>query len=402
MVEDGKCLTYSHRLLLAGVLLVAAVALVGALFNGRVQAQTAGPGPEVQVEETLETVVTRVVREQWRESPDGQRQRSQELELAVTKGSLAGQTITVESGNLSLANLPRYKVGDELLVLRRQAPRGDEVYFISDYIRRTPLLYLFAAFVIIAVAVGRWWGVTSIIGMGFSFLVIFVFILPRILAGGDPVITTVVGSLFIIPVTFYLSHGVNRKTSIAVVGTVIALVITGTLAVYFVDFAKLSGYASEEAAFLRSAQFGGAVDVRGLLLAGIIIGTLGVLDDVTVSQASIVRQLRRTDVGLPALEIYRRAMAVGQDHISSMVNTLVLVYTGASLPLLLLFLDARTSFWEVVNYEVVADEIVRTLVGSIGLMLAVPITTFLSCYYGEGRVADQGSEGTDPAESVDA
>jgi len=183
--------------------------------------------------------------------------------------------------------------------------------------------------------------------------------------------------LFIIPITFYLSHGFNKKTTVAVGGTVIALIITGILAGIFVEAAKLTGFASEEAGFLQVAKQG-LVNIKGLLLAGIIIGVLGVLDDVTVSQSAIVFQLKQANAKIKAGELYKRAMDVGKDHISSMVNTLVLVYTGAALPLLLLFIDNPHPFSEVVNYEIIADEIVRTLVGSIGLVLAVPITTLIA------------------------
>jgi uncharacterized membrane protein len=184
----------------------------------------------------------------------------------------------------------------------------------------------------------------------------------------------------IIPATFYPSHGFNRKTHIAVFSTLIALVATGFLAKFFINFAKLSGLSSEEAGFLQVLN-PEVSSMQGLLLAGIIIGVLGVLDDVTVSQASIVGQLKSANPELNTRQLYVRAMKVGHDHISSMVNTLVLVYAGASLPLLLLFTDAAKPFIELVNYEIIADEVVRTLVGSIGLILAVPITTLLASWF---------------------
>ena len=154
------------------------------------------------------------------------------------------------------------------------------------------------------------------------------------------------------------------------------MVITGLLAKFFIEVAKLTGYASEEAAFLYVAKEG--VNIRGLILAGIIIGTLGVLDDITISQAAIAQQLRAANPKISRKEQFWRAMDVGRDHIASMINTLVLVYTGAALPLLLLFITNSHPFTEVINYEVIAEEIIRTLVGSIGLIAAVPITTFLA------------------------
>jgi uncharacterized membrane protein len=213
--------------------------------------------------------------------------------------------------------------------------------------------------------------------MGVSFAIIFSYILPTISSGADPIITAIIGSLLIIPATFYLSHGFNKKTTVAIIGTVISLLIVGALAGYFVDAAKLTGFASEEAAFLQVA-LGGTVNIRGLLLAGIIIGVLGVLDDITISQSSIVSELKLASPKIKFKELYTRAMNVGQDHISSMVNTLVLVYTGAALPLLLLFLNNSQPISQLISNELIADEIVRTLVGSIGLVLAVPITTLIA------------------------
>ena len=319
-------------------------------------------------EETLEGKVTRILEE---------KQPYQKLEILVTKGSLKDKNITIESGNLPMSNLPKYLVGDELVINYGQDFQGSDNFYITDYVRRSALFWLFAIFVIIAVAVGRWQGMSSLFGLGISFLVIFKFILPKISAGSDPVQIAILGSLIIIPATFLLSHGVNKKTAIAIAGTFISLIITGILAHTFVEASKLTGFASEEAGFLQAYK-PGLINIRGLLLAGIIIGVLGVLDDITISQSAIVQQLKSANPKLKAGKLYKKAMAVGKDHIASMINTLVLVYTGAALPLLLLFIDNPHPFSEVVNYEIIADEIVRTLVASIGLILAVPITTLIA------------------------
>jgi uncharacterized membrane protein len=239
-------------------------------------------------------------------------------------------------------------------------------------------VWLLAIFVTTAILIGGWQGLTSLLGMVVSFGVIFMFILPQIALGKDPVGVVVIGSLAIIPATFLLSHGVNKKTGIAILGTLISLVITGFFAHFFVNTAKLTGFASEEAGFLQVYN-PGLINMKGLLLAGIIIGLLGVLDDITISQAAIVAELKATDTKLAIGDLYKKAMRIGKDHIASMINTLVLVYTGAALPLLLLFINNPHSFLEVINYEIIADEVVRTLVGSIGLMLAVPITTIIAC-----------------------
>jgi len=342
-----------------------------------VSAQTEIVG-EPTKEETLEGKITRVLEEK-QIIPTGvkETQLYQKLEILVTKGSLKDKKITIENGNLPMSNLPKYKVGDELVINYGKDFEGNDSFYITDYVRRSALLWLFVIFVIIAVAVGRWQGATSLLGMAISFVVIFKFILPKILVGGDPVQIAILGSMMIIPATFLLSHGVNKKTGIAITGTLISLIITGILAAFFVEAAKLTGFASEEAGFLQAYQ-PGLINIKGLLLAGIIIGVLGVLDDITISQSAIVQQLKAANPKLKPGELYKKAMAVGKDHIASMVNTLVLVYTGAALPLLLIFIDNPHPLAEVINYEIIADEIVRTLIGSIGLISAVPITTIIA------------------------
>jgi len=331
-------------------------------------------------QETLEATVTEILEEKEIQFPDleGEKQLYQKLELLVTKGSLIDREIIIESGDIPIASLQKYKSGDNVVVFYSKSPEGDEYFYISDYVRRAPLFLLLIIFVVVTLIIAKWRGFSSILGMGFSFLVIFKFILPKILAGANPISVAIIGSFFIIPITFYLSHGLNKKTTVAILGTIISLVITGILAGVFVDAAKLTGFASEEAGFLQVFRQG-QVNIKGILLAGIIIGVLGVLDDVTVSQSAIVFQLKKVNSNMKSGQLYKKAMDVGKDHISSMVNTLVLVYTGASLPLLLLFIDNPHPFLEVINYEILADEIVRTLVGSIGLVLAVPITTFIAC-----------------------
>lgn len=327
-------------------------------------------------EEILEGTIVEILEEKELEL-EGQKQLYQKLEILVTKGTLKDRKIIVEAGDLPVVSQPKYKKGDKVLVSFSKDFAGNDMFYISDFVRRDSLTVLFFIFIALVVLVGGWRGASSLLGMGFSFLIIFKFILPQILAGRDPVLVAILGSLFIVPLTFYLSHGLNRKTTIAMVGTFASLLITGILAKIFVEMARLTGYASEEAAFLQVFKQG-VMNVKGLLLAGIIVGALGVLDDVTVAQAAVVEQLRRAKKKIPPKELFIRAMSVGQDHIASMVNTLVLVYTGAALPLLLLFINNPHPFSEIVNYEIIAEEIVRTLVASIGLISAVPITTFLA------------------------
>ncbi len=333
---------------------------------------------EVGEEESLEAVVVKIIEEKTIVPPGGgKEQLYQKLLLRVEKGSLRGQEIVVENGGEALVNVSRYRLGDRLIVSRNKDFSGHDVFYISDYVRRRSLFILFAIFIVLTIFSARWQGVSSLLGMAFSFFVIFILVLPRILSGDDPVWAAMVGSFFIVPITFYLAHGVNKKTTTAILSTFISLLVVGFLARIFIDLSRLSGFASEEVGFLKLGARE-TINVRGLLLAGIIIGALGVLDDVTISQAAVVDQLSKTKEKMGAKELYRRAMAVGRDHIASMVNTLVLAYTGAALPLLLLFVNNPHPFGEVINYEIVAEEIIRTLVGSIGLVLAVPLTTLLA------------------------
>ena len=249
-------------------------------------------------------------------------------------------------------------------------------YNIRDLERGRPMVALAALFVLAVIVFGRWQGVRSLIGLACSFAVIVGFVVPAILRGQSPVPVALVGAMAIMLASLYLSYGVGRKTTAAVVGTALALALTGALTAGFVELAALTGLASEDA-LNASFQVGG-ISLQGLLLAGIILGGLGVLDDVTVSQASLVFELRRADPAAGFAELTRGALAVGRDHVAASVNTLFLAYAGASLPLLVLFVSGGDPLGTVVTAEAVAVEVVRTLCGSVGLIAAVPLTTVLA------------------------
>jgi uncharacterized membrane protein len=300
--------------------------------------------------------------------PPGARTIDVTARLDDTGETVAFQT-TDDTGAL-------YEAGQQVRLAVISQEGFEPTYFISDFRRSTPLLVLAALFITAVVAFGRGQGARALIGLTLTFLLIIGFIIPAVLDGRSPLTVAIVGSLLIMIVTLYLSHGFSAKTTAAVVGTSLALLVTGLLAVAFVSATNLTGFASEEAR-LANVEVGG-LSLRGLLLAGIIIGGLGVLDDVTMSQASTVFQLRRANASLGFTELLRGALNVGRDHIAATVNTLFLAYAGASLPLLILFAGSPDPFGTVVTSETVAVEIVRTLVGSIGLIAAVPITTALA------------------------
>lgn len=359
------------RVLKPKLLILSVIFVIFSLFFGsqaNIKAQTEN--------ELHEGRVVEIIQEYFIEEA-GRRNLYQEIRLLATSGSLEGSELIVENGGPITTSIGRFDIGDKVVFMQIPTYEGESTYIITDFVRREGLLALFILFVVVVVAIGKWWGISSLLGMAFSFIVIFKFILPMIVKGYDAVLIAIIGSAFIIPVTFSLSHGLNRKTLIAVAGTLITLIITGSLAVFFVDLTNLTGFSTDEANFLQF-ELGERINMKGILLAGIIIASLGILDDITISQASIVRELKSANKKLTQNELFKKAMNVGTDHIASLVNTLILVYTGASLPLLLLFITGTSPFSEVINYEMIADEVVKTLVGSIGLVLAVPITTLIA------------------------
>lgn len=296
--------------------------------------------------------------------------------VKLSEGPERGRQVAVETGEG--VGAPKISDGDGVVLGRSADPTGTGTvtYYFADFQRRSPMLLLALLFAVVVVLLGRLRGVAALVALAVSLLVIVKFVLPAILEGQNPLAVAVVGSAVIMFLALYLTHGINAQTTTAVLGTLVSLGLTGVLASVFVAASHFTGLASEEAGFLQSAA--GQVNLRGLLLGGIVIGSLGVLDDVTVTQASAVWQLHRANPELGVRGLYRSGLHIGRDHIASTVNTLVLAYAGASLPLLLLFTLAGQPFGQVVTGEVVAGEVVRTLVGSIGLVASVPITTGLA------------------------
>lgn len=303
----------------------------------------------------------------------------QELDLLFLNGEREGESLTIEHEFGLYLSGQEFEEGDSIVVVENQTTAGETQFIAMDHVRRPSLVLIFAIFVFTVVIVNRKKGLLSLLAMLYSFAILFLVVLPLLLKGISPVPTAILGATLIAPVSFTLSHGWNKKTAVAVAGTLISLVITGVLAALFAKFSHLTGLAAEEAAFLFTGGFEN-INFQGLTLAGIIIAGLGVLDDVCITQSSVVKQLKSAQSKLKFKELFNRGMEVGRDHITSVVNTLILVYTGASLPLLLLFMNAEQSLGQVLNYEILAEEIVRTLTGSIGLVLAVPITTALAAY----------------------
>ncbi len=307
--------------------------------------------------------------------PEEDRFKNQNLRIQFLSGELTGQQATAVAA-LDKTSFGQFKVGQKVIV-RQVKLANNQQLVVTDFLRSEALWAISIVFLLAVIIVSHKKGFSSLISMGLSFVVITRLILPMLNQGQNPVLVSSLAALIIIPLTFYLSHGVKKKTHVAVIGTLVALIFSTLLASLFVKNAHLSGYTSEEVGFLNIDK-DGQLDVRGLLLAGIIIGLLGTLDDITVTQSGLVSQLNKNQPKLSPKQLYHQAMAVGQDHIASMVNTLVLVYTGAALPLLMIFIDNPYPVWYIVNQEIVAEEIIRMLVGSVGLIVAAPLTTLLA------------------------
>lgn len=293
--------------------------------------------------------------------------------ISITDGRTAGEVYTVEQ---STGGARPLAAGDKILVLADTAADGSTNYSFYEYQRSTPMLWLLALFVVTIIAFGRWRGVGALAGLAASLLVLVVFLLPSLLDGNNAVLVALVGTSVIAFIALYLAHGFNTATTIALVSTFGALAVTGLLSWIFIHLSTFTGYTDEGTQFLDALNV--PIDPRGILLAGIVVGSLGVLDDVTVTQVSAVWELHHVQPDLSMKELYRRALRIGRDHISSTVNTLFLAYAGASLPLMLLFTEVGQGFGSIVTREIVAVEIVRSLVGSIGLVSAVPISTWLA------------------------
>ncbi len=354
---------------------LAVVLLLLALAAGAYTAIAEGPESAPPQDEILEAVVGHVVEERDMDVM-GQRQVVQKLELIIASGPRRGEVIIVDHGTLPQVSLRRYHAGDRVFV-RTYSSDGIIQYGLELPSRWMALVGVTMLFVAIVVGISRWHGLASLVSLGMSFGVLFIYILPRLGVGQDPLRVILLGGALIVPPSFYLSHGISLKTTVAILGTALSLVLTVFLASALIQWVGLTGYASEQASFLQM-QSPGLFDIRDLLLAGIVVGALGILDDVTVSQAAIVQQLREANPQLSFADLYRRAMQVGQDHIASVVNTLALVYAGAALPLLLLLRTGPLPLTYLLSQDILAEEIVRMVVASIGLMTAVPLTTLLA------------------------
>lgn len=354
-----------------------AVVLVGVLtLIGLVTLWPRGEAPElVQPTDYVDATVDEVDRIECAAVEADALTGCQRATATLTSGPDHGQRIVFLVRDTDFS-VPELEPGDRVVLLDVASSPAPYRYTFADFQRASPLWLLVGLFVVAVIAVGRWQGVRALAGLVGSGLVLVVFVVPALIRDESAVLVALSGTIAIAFLALYLAHGFHATTTVALAGTLISLLIIVVLALGAASLAELSGLADEEAQALRVTA--DALDLRGLLVAGIVVGALGVLDDVTVTQVSTVASLRRANPSLSRPALYREAIRVGRDHVASTVNTLVLAYAGAALPLLLLFSQGGRPVGRLVTSEVVSVEIVRMLVGSIGLILSVPITTALA------------------------
>lgn len=322
--------------------------------------------------------VIHIVDEEVRQIPGTDtEQLFQTIEAKILDGPQKGQIITIENDYLELDQGNKFYFNYNVYI------DGTEAHAITNIDRRGSLLFLVILFVFAVIVFGGWQGVRSLFALAGSFFAIFYLLVPGLLNGWNPLLASFIVAAGILFAAIFFTHGFNKESAVAYGGTMISVLITTVFAIFAVNGADLSGFATDESVYLNF-NTRGTLDFTALLLGAIIIGILGVLDDIAVTQAAVVTELFDSNADMSRKEVFRRALRIGREHVGALVNTLVLAYTGASLPLLLYFYISPASFGVSVNSELFATEIVRTIVGSIGLILTVPIVTLLAVFYLKG------------------
>lgn len=335
------------------------------------------PSPD----DTFKAVVLKVLAERRVVREDGSIDNQQNLLLEGISGKYHEQQVTsVGIGDFDLVSIGSYQAGDRVYVDVISDEQGQKLFMVTDFDRTGWLYLLVIIFVIVTVLVGGLKGFKSLLSLASSFAVIVFLVVPLLMKGVNPLAVAVLGSLLIMVIIIYLTDGINRKSHIAIFSVLISLILTLALAYLFTWLTRLSGLSTEEATLLVGTS-SGKINFQGLLLAGILIGAVGVLDDIILGQIEAVAQIKLANAKLASSEVFRMGIKIGRTHLGAIINTLFLTYTGASLALLMLFYlnpAGPVNFFQVINNDLIATEIVRTLVGSIGLMLSMPIATYLA------------------------
>jgi len=309
----------------------------------------------------------------------------QDVTLEIQSGTENGKIVNTQySTAASSFDKQKLHTGEQVVIAKSTDYRGD-TYDVMDSFRLPMVGVFLLIFFVLAAFFGRGNGARAVLGLGVSLLVLMAFVVPQIFAGHSPILISAIGSAMIAIISILLSHGLNIRSYVALGATLIALVVAFIFSTLAVHLAALSGGGTEEAMFLQ-LNYLTNVNLQGLLLGGMVIGTLGVLDDVTTAQVAAVEEIHNADDRLTYTDLYKRGLSVGREHIASLVNTLALAYVGASFPIFLLFsMPEAPPMWVLLNSEQIMEEIVRALVGGGALILAVPISTILAAYIFAGR-----------------
>jgi uncharacterized membrane protein len=311
----------------------------------------------------------------------------QTLRIELLAGEKIGQVMSLDNDIMVL------DVGDVIFVNRLVAIDDTEYLTFKDIERRPQLFWMALLMVVLVLGFSGWQGMRALFSLALSVLAILFLLVPALLAGYEPALVSLLIAGVILASSLFLTHGFKPRVWIAFIGTFSAVGVTCLLVWLSVDWLRLTGFGSDASVYLNFST-GGTLDIAGLLLGSIIIGLLGVLDDVSITQASVVQELRAANPDLTPFELYKRAINVGRDHVGSLVNTLALAYLGTALPLVMFYSRANADFWQSINQEVIAAEILRIIIGSIGLILAVPFTTAVAArYFGRREVSVHDDHG---------
>lgn len=339
-----------------------------------------------EVQEILKAEVFEVVDEYERDiMGTGAQTTVQELRIIIKEGEREGEVVKLEN------DLVKLEKGDDIFVTRMGNIDGTEYFTFKDVERRAPLIILVFVFIGLVIWLSGMQGVRAVLSLALSIGAILFVLIPALKLGYPPALVSLGIAGVILAVTLFFTHGFKPRVVVTFLGTFGAVFITCIIAWVWVEWMRFTGFGDDASVYLNFAT-GGKIDLAGLLLGGIIIGLLGVLDDVSITQASVVQELKGANPDLGFKALYTKALRVGKDHVGSLVNTLALAYAGASLPLLLLYGYSESSMWVILNQEVIAAEVLRIVVGSIGLILAVPLTTALAAWYFKDKVVEEDDD----------
>jgi len=336
-----------------------------------------------QTQDFFKARIVNITNESQEVSENGIKTYIQTYDLKPENGPWQNKAITVSDSEFNTIGLDAFKVGDVLLIAHTVDQQGQDQFAVIDYVRETSLYILAFLFVGLVILMGKMKGVKALVSLAISVTVIIWFILPQIVNGADPVLISVLGAIIITVISLYVTYGFKYFTHIGAASIGISLIFTVIVTEIFANWTKLTGNVDEQASNLLQ-MFGSNFNIKGILLAAFIIGAIGVLNDVVINQISLIEELYRANQNMTWKELFNRGLKVGVDHISAIVNTLFLAYVGAALPLLLLFAGDKISKYDystIINLEIITTEIVRTLTGSLGLILAVPISTFIAAVF---------------------